>query len=335
MEESKAVIRLLIDTSVWLDLAKRRDGQTWIMAVRSLVSEGTIELLVPAVILDEFERNRGPVATAMTVSVAERFRLLRRDIDAYGGEDPHDGLDLLDSLAHYVPLIGAMTTRNFTDIADLLHSGRRLTPTSDDYARVVQRGMEKKAPCHRSKNSVADALLIELYRSTLADADLASDLYCFATSNHDDFSGPTGDRRLPHSDLADLFVSDRSDYLYQVEGLTAALERYVGEEWRDLVAESDFQEEPRTLEEIVDAEQEFFDRVWCERHLVFRHAYESGDDQRTTEGTYRAALEAAARVRARRPDIRPVESDFEWGMWNGKLSALRWVLGSEWDFLDT
>jgi hypothetical protein len=49
----------------------------------------------------------------------------------------------------------------------------------------------------------------------------------------------------------------------------------------------------------------------------------------------RTALDAAERVKGRRPDLRPTESDFEWGMWNGKLSALRWVLGSEWDFLDT
>ena len=66
---------------------------------------------------------------------------------------------------------------------------------------------------------------------------------------------------------------------------------------------------------------------------MFRIKYEAGDHVKTTPQVYRRSLEAAERVKERRPDLRPVESDYEWGMWNGKLSALRWVLGSEWDFL--
>lgn len=90
----------------------------------------------------------------------------------------------------------------------------------------------------------------------------------------------------------------------------------------------------RSQSEIIAAEQEFFDRIWYERHLVTREKWDSGDED-APEDIRRIALEAAARVKARRPDLRPSEDDFEWGVWNGKLSALRWVLGSEWDFLDT
>jgi hypothetical protein len=49
------VLRLLVDTSVWLDLAKRRDGQRWIVPIRVLMHQGELELLVPSVVIAEFE----------------------------------------------------------------------------------------------------------------------------------------------------------------------------------------------------------------------------------------------------------------------------------------
>lgn len=323
----------LVDTSTWLDLARRRDGQKWIASLRVLIHDGDVELLVPDVLLTEFERNRGRIEAAMSSGVAERFRLLRRDILDYGGDDQDEALRWIDVLAHHVPLIGAMTTRNFDDILALLRGGRRLEPGAAEYAAVVRRGLDKRAPLHRQKNSVADALLFELYAAAVATG-ASDDRFAFVTTNHDDFSATGADRRQPHPDIA-LGFGEQSTFRLGLEGLIDALSAQFADEIDELIEESDLREEPRRLDEILEAEQEFFDRVWYERHLVFRLRYEAGEGERTTPEIYDMAVAAAARVRTRRPELEPVADDFEWGMWNGKLSALRWVLGSEWDFLDT
>ena len=52
------------------------------------------------------------------------------------------------------------------------------------------------------------------------------------------------------------------------------------------------------------------------------------------EHTLKGAVESALQVKNKYDNVGPW-SDFEWGMVNGKLSALRWVLGDEWDMLDT
>lgn len=49
-------LKLLIDTSVWLDLVKDYRHQPIISALEDMISAGEIELLVPQVVLDEFAR---------------------------------------------------------------------------------------------------------------------------------------------------------------------------------------------------------------------------------------------------------------------------------------
>lgn len=96
-----------------------------------------------------------------------------------------------------------------------------------------------------------------------------------------------------------------------------------------------YEDEPRSIEEIVEASEEFLDKIWFDRHLSLRYRIETGKETVDPE-IWKGALQSAQRVIEKygEDNLGPY-SDFEWGMLNGKLSALRWVLGDEWDMLDT
>jgi hypothetical protein len=126
--------------------------------------------------------------------------------------------------------------------------------------------LAKLAPFHRSRNSVADALLIEMYAAALASAP-PGDHYAFVTSNSDDFSALNGDKRQPHSDLVDHFATDNSTYRLGDAGLEQAPHDEFGDEMAQMIDETYFVEEPRGLSDILAAEKEMFDKVWYERSM--------------------------------------------------------------------
>jgi hypothetical protein len=323
------VLYLLADTSVWLDLAKNINGQKLIVTVRVLAHEGRMTLLVPQLVVDEFERNRERVEADMTRSVSAQLARARDAIQQHGqGEGRKAALKELDNLTHRLPLINQMATRNFEEVLELVGKGHALSPTPEDYERVARRGVDKLAPFHRGKNGAADALLLEMYRTAAqampGDAD---DHHCFVTLNVRDFSALGDDQRLPHPDCADVFAGPRSQYFVSLSGALAA---HFPDEFNDLLEEFDFHEEPRSYDEISAAEHEFFDRIWYQRSLSHETDVEDVDELVRIAGPGRARVEAKYGF----DNLGPY-SDFDWGMLNGKLSALRWVLGADWDFLDT
>ena len=112
--------------------------------------------------------------------------------------------------------------------------------------------------------------------------------------------------------------------------------------------------ELRRLSEIAEAEKLLSKQVWYNRHQNSRMKIENGEHQLVSKDEYmqsspedQAAMtidtvwEKALEAAERTEDEVGIENlgpwdDFEWGMINGKLSALRWVLfGDDWDTLDT
>ncbi|MFI6887975.1 hypothetical protein [Streptosporangium canum] len=122
-----------------------------------------------------------------------------------------------------------------------------------------------------------------------------------------------------------------------MEGLTAGLKEHFGEEFEELAEEVEFfQEEPRTLVEILEAEREYFDKIWYVRSLIRQEKEAHGEADSVPEELAAQVESAMRRIENRygAENVGPWD-DWGWGFVHGKLSALRWVLGSEWDFLDT
>jgi hypothetical protein len=88
---------------------------------------------------------------------------------------------------------------------------------------------------------------------------------------------------------------------------------------------------------ILAAEEEFFDVIWYDRKLVLQQKVAEGEE--TIDPAIEAGMLKAVKVLEKKYGRKKLRSyyhdDFGWGMLNGKLSALRWVMGDEWDFLDT
>jgi pyrimidine deaminase RibD-like protein len=103
-----------------------------------------------------------------------------------------------------------------------------------------------------------------------------------------------------------------------------------GEKWPMLLRRND-----RT---ILDAHNEMWDRVWWGRHQIWAARVESGKEKLTPRArkVFAKAQRAARRIEEKYGRDTLECTDFDWGLVSGKLSALSWVLGTEWnDSLDT
>jgi hypothetical protein len=91
----------------------------------------------------------------------------------------------------------------------------------------------------------------------------------------------------------------------------------------------------RRVSEIVAVEHELFERLWYGRSEA------AATDERP-DG-YSKELWAMAKRAAKRIEDEygrdslwsNMETQFDWGLLSGKVSAIRWVLGDEWDNLDS
>lgn len=340
---------ILVDTCVWLDLAKDTKQQPLLDVLEELIDRGEVTLIVPRTVYDEFQRNKERITQESRRSLSAHFKLVKDAVTKFGDQRRKKSiLQQLNDINHKLPLISESTaTGSLNRIENLLK--KSITEITDEIKlRAAQRAIDGKAPFHRNKNSIGDAVIIETYGACVNDSAGKGKRFAFVTHNKSDFSIPGGNEKEPHPDMADLFTPRRSRYFTKFADALRKVDAFL------VTATMAMDErifEPRGLSDLLDAEHELMEKVWYNRHknreckieegiitIIDREQFASARSTKDVivRDIWEGAKKSAKHVERKYgfENLGPWD-DFEWGMLNGKLSALRWVLGEDWDELYT
>lgn len=345
------MFNILIDTSVWLDIAEDQKLTPLLSIVEDLIKEGLVNLIVPSIVIVEFNKNRGRVAKSSAKSLTTHFQLVKDAIRKADGDTKRKELVLshLSDVDHRIPILGGAAEHTLERIEKLLASATAIEASDAVKVRAADRALHRKAPFHHeNKHSMADAVLIETYFESVRAAP-AKQRFAFVTHNKHDFSLMNGNQKLPHADIAPMFSRIKSMYFIN---LSECLRRIDPMRVTYSIWEQEWSQEPRSLTEILKAMDILTEQIWYNRHMYRAHLIQTGkiklvsqaiwergkqDNQHMIiDEVWKVALIAArdSKKRLGKKNVGPW-TDFEWGMLNGKLSALRWSLGEDWDMLDT
>ena len=349
------MFNVLIDTCVWLDIADKPQQTPLMEVLDGLLSYGGVNLLFPQIVKDEFTKNRTKIAEKSTKGLSTHFNLVKdaiRRSDATKRKKDRMLADLSD-VDHRLPQVGGPAKVTLHRIQKVMDAFPTIPTTDSVKIKAADRALARKGPCHReNKNSMADALIIETYFEAV-EAGAPRDRFAFVTHNKSDFSLVAGDDKLPHADIASGFSKIRSMYF---TNLRACLHKINPEFVSEILYMESYEKPQRHLSEILNAVDRLTTEVWHNRNMntqwsidhgkhwiVTKTEWEAGmaKDRRynqthTIDTIWKGALKGRAKARKKlgEGNYGPYD-EFEWGMVNGKLSTLRWILGEDWDELYT
>ena len=203
------MFKLLVDTCVWIDLAVDPKQDALLTALEALILQRKIELILPRTVVEEFRHAKPRIIQDSTKSLSGTIKRAKEVIRRMGHPDQTEILlKELSDFDYRLPRLGEQATTSIEAIEELLGMFPVIQPTERVMLRAAGRAVERRAPFHKDRNNINDAILMETYIEAMEAKALRGCRYGFVTHNTEDFSLPAGNKKLPHPDFARNFSKE-------------------------------------------------------------------------------------------------------------------------------
>jgi hypothetical protein len=158
------MVKLLVDTCVWLDIAKTVKGEEVLNLLSEFIERGEVGLILPKIIITEFDKNKYRVIADASKSLSSHFKKVKEIVAEHGSQESRDIiLSQLNDIDKKIPTLGETAFNSIVRIEEIMKNAE-LIPISDEIKlRAAQRAIDRKAPFHLSKNSIGDAIILECF----------------------------------------------------------------------------------------------------------------------------------------------------------------------------
>jgi PIN domain len=147
----------LIDTCVWLDVAKDYRHQQTLRALEQMIKADEVTLVVPRQTVDEFAYNKERIVRDSGKSLSSTFKRVKEAVRQLGhDEGKANALASLDDVDHRITILSDAVNDTVQKI-EAIFGHAEITGTSEAVLLCAgRRALERKAPFHKEKNSIGE-----------------------------------------------------------------------------------------------------------------------------------------------------------------------------------
>lgn len=134
----------MLDTCVLLDISTRKNDLPIVAALENLVDTELVKLVIPNLVIEEYERNKDDVADKTRKRLSQEFKQVKSIISEFGGYEKDKAIEILNDVNARLPLLSEANYGTISRVEKLIKESIQVEVSDTAKLAAVQRALEKK-----------------------------------------------------------------------------------------------------------------------------------------------------------------------------------------------